>query len=67
MNRAAAAARTALAAAIAIAAARLLGGTGTVFDDRNGDGVREAGEPGLASVAVSNGVDVVLTLSLIHI
>ena len=61
MNRAAAAARTALAAALALAAARLLGGTGTVFDDRNGDGVREAGEPGLASVAVSNGVDVVLT------
>ena len=50
-----------LAAAAAFAAARALAGTGTVFDDRNGDGVREPGEPGLSSVAVSNGVDVVLT------
>jgi len=50
-----------LAAAAALAAASALGATGTVFDDRNGDGVREPGEPGLASVAVSNGVDVVLT------
>jgi len=44
-----------------LVANRLVGGTGTVFDDRNGDGLREPGEPGLASVAVSNGVDVVLT------
>lgn len=56
-----AAARTGLAAAAALAVARLLAGTGVVFDDRNGDGLREAGEPGLASVAVSNGVDVALT------
>ena len=34
---------------------------GMVFDDRNGNGVRDAGEPGLAQVAVSNGTDVVLT------
>jgi hypothetical protein len=39
----------------------MFGATGTVFDDRNGDGLREPGEPGLASVEVSNGVDVVLT------
>lgn len=56
-----AAARTGLAAAAALAAARLLAGTGVVFDDRNGDSLREPGEPGLASVAVSNGVDVALT------
>lgn len=34
---------------------------GTVFDDRDGDGVRGASEPGLADVPVSNGLDVVLT------
>jgi C terminal of Calcineurin-like phosphoesterase/N terminal of Calcineurin-like phosphoesterase/Calcineurin-like phosphoesterase len=53
-----------------LAAAGLLAGgwrtvsaaaTGTVFDDRNGNGLREAGEPGLPGVAVSNGVEVVLT------
>jgi len=48
-------------AAAALAAARLFGGTGTVFDDRNGDALQEPGEPGLAAVAVSNGTDVVLT------
>ena len=50
-----------LAALAALAAARALGGTGFVFDDRNGNGIREPGEPGLASVAVSNGVDIVMT------
>lgn len=55
----AAAARTGFM--VALAAARLLAGTGFVFDDRNGDGRREPDEPGLAAVAVSNGVDVVLT------
>ena len=50
-----------LAALAALAATRALGGTGIVFDDRNRDGVCGPGEPGLASVAVSNGVDVVLT------
>jgi hypothetical protein len=34
---------------------------GTVFDDRNANGVRDSGEPGIAQVAVSNGTDVVLT------
>ena len=47
--------------AVALAAGRLCAGTGFVFDDENGNGVRDAGEPGLAGVAVSNGVDVVLT------
>ncbi len=35
--------------------------TGHVFDDRNRDGVRQAGEPGVADVLVSNGRDVVST------
>lgn len=35
--------------------------TGVVFDDRNRDGVRQAGEPGLGGVAVSNQIDVVQT------
>jgi 3',5'-cyclic AMP phosphodiesterase CpdA len=47
--------------ALALAAARLCAGTGVVFDDENGNGVRDPGEPGIAGVAVSNGVDVVLT------
>jgi hypothetical protein len=47
--------------AIALSAARLFATTGFVFDDRNGKGVRDAGEPGLSGVAVSNGADVVLT------
>ncbi|UCE86423.1 MAG: calcineurin-like phosphoesterase family protein [Deltaproteobacteria bacterium] len=34
---------------------------GVVFDDRNGNGVREAGEPGLPGVLVSNGTDLVPT------
>lgn len=34
---------------------------GVVFEDRNGDAVRDAGEPGLAGVRVSNGRDVVVT------
>ena len=34
---------------------------GTVFEDTNTNGVRDAGEPGVANVRVSNGVDVVLT------
>ena len=34
---------------------------GVVFDDRNGDGVRQPGEPGLPEVAVSDGVAVVRT------
>jgi len=35
--------------------------TGVVFDDRNRDGVRGRGEPGLARVRVSNGREIVLT------
>ena len=50
-----------LAVLASFAAARAFGAAGFVFDDGNGDGVRQPGEPGLASVAVSNGVDVVLT------
>ena len=34
---------------------------GVVFDDRDGDGVRAADEPGIAGVGVSNGRDVALT------
>ena len=62
MNRGASTLRTGLlAAAVALGAARVPGATGVVFDDRNGDGVRGAGEPGLAGVEVSNGVDIALT------
>jgi C terminal of Calcineurin-like phosphoesterase/Calcineurin-like phosphoesterase/N terminal of Calcineurin-like phosphoesterase len=46
---------------VALAAVRLSAATGFVFDDQNGNGTHDAGEPGLESVAVSNGVDVVLT------
>lgn len=35
--------------------------TGVVFDDRNRDGVRQSGEPGLGNVVVSNQIDVALT------
>ena len=35
--------------------------TGVVFLDRNGNGRRDAGEPGIAGVAVSNQVDVAVT------
>ena len=34
---------------------------GVVFDDRNGNGARDDGEPGVQDVRVSNGTDVVLT------
>lgn len=34
---------------------------GHVFEDRNGNGIRDPGEPGLAQVAVSDGATVVLT------
>jgi 3',5'-cyclic AMP phosphodiesterase CpdA len=50
-----------LSAAVPLAAAALIAASGTVFDDRNGNGTREPGEPGLASVEVSNGVDVAMT------
>ena len=35
-----------------------------VFDDQDGDGVRQPGEPGLASIRITNGLDVFLTDSL---
>lgn len=34
---------------------------GVVFDDRNANGVRDEGEPGLPGVRVSNGVEIVAT------
>lgn len=37
--------------------------TGVVFEDRNGDGRRQADEPGVANAAVSNQIDVVLSAS----
>ncbi|MEM1094617.1 MAG: calcineurin-like phosphoesterase family protein [Bacteroidota bacterium] len=37
--------------------------TGVVFHDMDGDGIRDDGEPGIAEVAVSNGVEVVRTAS----
>jgi predicted MPP superfamily phosphohydrolase len=37
--------------------------SGVVFDDRNGDGVRQSGEAGLGGVVVSNQIDVVQTAS----
>jgi hypothetical protein len=62
MKAAAALARSGLAAAaVALAAARATAATGVVFDDRNGDGIQEPGEPGLAAVQVSNGIDVTRT------
>jgi 3',5'-cyclic AMP phosphodiesterase CpdA len=61
MRRAADSATRALLVAAGLAAATASGSTGFVFDDRNGDGIREEGEPGLASVEVSNGVDVAIT------
>lgn len=35
--------------------------SGTVFEDRNGNGVRDKGEPGLRGVRVSNGLEFVST------
>jgi hypothetical protein len=54
---------TAIAAAYSILAATVLEAqvTGVVFADRNANGVRDAREPGIAGIAVSNQNDVVLT------
>ena len=38
-----------------------LGATGVVFDDKNANGTRDDGEPGIADVGVSNGREVVAT------
>ena len=35
--------------------------TGVVYHDQNGNGLRDAGEPGIAGVGVSNGLEVVAT------
>ncbi len=35
--------------------------TGTVFEDKNGDGIQNTGEPGIPKVSVSNGETVVIT------
>ncbi|MEL6328028.1 MAG: calcineurin-like phosphoesterase family protein [Planctomycetota bacterium] len=51
----------ALALAAGTATAQTITARGVVYEDRNADGARQAGEPGIPSVAVSNGVDVVLT------
>src|ERR1019366_5137005 len=55
-----------LSVALGLALAGLLAASaasvhGVVFDDRNANGDRDAGEPGLAAVAVSDGVAVVLS------
>lgn len=44
-----------------IASSPLGAATGAVFEDLNGNGVRDPGEPGIPGVEVSNGEDVVLT------
>ena len=36
---------------------------GVIFEDQNGNGVREKGDPGIPDVSVSNGIDVVRTNS----
>lgn len=52
-----------VAGATLIPAAAGFGSTirGTVFHSRSGTGVREAGDPGIAGVLVSNGVDIAVT------
>ena len=44
-----------------VAVAQTHAASGHVFEDRNGNGTRDSGERGMASVAVSNGRDIVLT------
>lgn len=52
----------AFAASIAFHAPAVLAcGSGQVFEDRDGDGLRDAGEPGLAGIPMSNGRDIVRT------
>ena len=51
-----------LLACIAFAwTARAENATGAVYNDKNGNGVRDAGERGIADVLISNGCDVVAT------
>ena len=47
--------------ASAVSSASDLCAGGTVFEDRNGNGHRDAGEPGVAGVKVSDGVSLVVT------
>ncbi len=47
--------------ALLLAVAAATGVSGVVFDDRNGNGGRDAGEAGLAGVAVSDGIGVAVT------
>ncbi len=62
MTRGSGTARAALvAASLALSATGALATDGSVFDDANGNGLRDPGEAGLARVGVSNGVDVVET------
>ena len=51
----------ALACCAVLEASVAVASTGFVFEDTNGNGKRDPGEPGLASVQVSNGIDVVTT------
>jgi hypothetical protein len=50
-----------LAALLLVTGAQAETARGVVFEDENRNGVRDAGEPGIAGVRVSNGRDVVLT------
>jgi len=34
---------------------------GQVYEDRNGNATRDAGEPGLPGIKVSNGIDIAIT------
>lgn len=49
------------ALALPLASAMAEVASGFVFEDLNQNGIRDAGEPGVSQVAVSNGLDVVLT------
>ncbi len=46
---------------LGLALLQSVGVSGTVFRDRNGNGIRDAGEPGIGQVVVSNQVDVTST------
>ncbi|HOT49523.1 MAG TPA: calcineurin-like phosphoesterase family protein [Candidatus Hydrogenedentes bacterium] len=48
-------------AALACAGAHGIEAVGVVYNDRNGNGMRDPGEKGLPNVLVSNGVDIVKT------
>lgn len=50
-----------LCAALAAASTAAETARGTIFEDRDADGVRDPGEPGIAGVLVSNGREVVVT------